>query len=52
MSLEFKIQKDIFKWDVFVAPIREDGLMGLDFLQAHNYVLGAEFGLKLNKKKI
>ena len=51
MPLEFKIQKDIFKWDVFVAPIREDGLLGLDFLQAHNYNLGAEFGLKLNKKK-
>ena len=31
MSLEFKIQKDVFKWDVFVAPIREDGLLGLDF---------------------
>ena len=51
MSLEFKIQKDICRWDVFVAPIREDELLGLDFLQAYNYVLGAEFGLKLNKKK-
>ena len=51
VSLEFKIQKDTFQWDVFIAPIREDGLLGLDFLQAHNYVLGAEFGLKLNKKK-
>ncbi|MCG8033309.1 MAG: DDE-type integrase/transposase/recombinase [Candidatus Thiodiazotropha taylori] len=51
VTLEFKIQKDTFKWDVFIAPIREDGLLGLDFLQAHNYVLGAESGLKLNKKK-
>ena len=39
VSLEFKIQKDIFKWDVFVSSIRQDGLLGLDFLQAHNYVL-------------
>ena len=51
MFLEFKILKDIFKWDVFVAPIREDGLLGQDFLQAHNFVIGAEFDLKLNKKK-
>ena len=30
-SLKFKVNKDIFCWDVFVAPIREDGLIGLDF---------------------
>ncbi|MCG8112852.1 MAG: RNase H-like domain-containing protein [Candidatus Thiodiazotropha taylori] len=51
VCLEFKIQKDTFKWDVFVAPIREDGLLGLDFLQAHSYSLSSESGLKLNKRK-
>ncbi|MCG7870380.1 MAG: hypothetical protein JAY74_28925 [Candidatus Thiodiazotropha taylori] len=51
VTLDFKIQKDVFKWDVFIAPIREDGLLGLDFLQAHNYVLCANSGLKLNNKK-
>ena len=50
-SLEFKVNKDIFCWDVFVAPIREDGLIGLDFLQIHDYVLGAKTGLRLNNRK-
>ncbi len=51
VTLDFKIEKDYFPWMCFVAPIREDGLLGLDFLQAHSYVLSAENGLKLNKKK-
>lgn len=51
VTLDFKIRRDNFQWQCFVAPIREDGLLGLDFLQAHNYVLSAESGLKLNKKK-
>ena len=51
VTLTFKIQKDIFTWDVFIAPIREDGLLGLDFLQNHNYALSALSGLKLNKKR-
>lgn len=50
-SLEFKVNKDIFSWDVFVSPIREDGLIGLDFLQFHDYVLGAKTGLRLNNRK-
>ncbi len=39
--LDFKIKKDYFQWQCFIAPIRDDGLIGLDFLQAHNYVLSA-----------
>ena len=50
-SLEFKVNKDIFCWDVFVASIREDGLIGLDFLQFHDYMLGAKTGLRLNNRK-
>lgn len=50
-SLEFKVNRDIFSWDMLVAPIREDGLIGLDFLQFHNYVLSAKAGLKLNNRK-
>ncbi len=50
VTLDFKIKKDYFQWQCFIAPIREDGLLGLDFLQAHNYVLSAESGLRLNKK--
>ncbi|MES9883969.1 MAG: reverse transcriptase family protein, partial [Sedimenticola sp.] len=51
VDLEFNIQKDTFHWRCFVAPIREDGLLGLDFLQANKYVLSADSGLRLNKKK-
>lgn len=50
-TLDFKIDKNAFSWDVFVSPIREDGLIGLDFLQFHDYVLGAKTGLKLNGRK-
>ena len=32
VSLEFKVNRDIFSWNMLVAPIREDGLIGLDFL--------------------
>ena len=31
-TLEFKVNKDVFSRDFCVAPIREDGLIGLDFL--------------------
>ena len=37
--------------DVFIAPIREDGLLGLDFLQAQSYALCANSGLKLDNRK-
>ena len=41
VSLEFKVNRDIFSWNMLVAPIREDELIGLDFLQFHDYVLSA-----------
>ena len=50
-SLECKLNKDIFCWDVLVAPIREDGFIGLDLLQFHDYVLGEKRGLRLNNRK-
>lgn len=40
--LDFKIDKYDFSWDVFVAAVIEDMLNGLDFLQFHDYVLGAK----------
>jgi len=49
-SVEIHIGKDVFQWDVFVANIREDGLLGLDFLHNFNYNLN-KHGLKLNGKK-
>lgn len=51
VSLEFKVHRDTFFWDMLVAPIREDGLIGLDFLQFHDYVLGAKTELRLNNRK-
>ena len=51
VSLEFKVNRDIFSWNRLVAPIREDGLIGLDFLQFHDYVLSAKSGLRLNNRK-
>ena len=50
-TLEFRVNKNVFSWDFCVAPIREDGLIGLDFLQCHDYMMGAKSGLKLNNKK-
>ena len=50
-TLEFRIKNEVFSWDFCVAPIREDGLIGLDFLQANDYVMGAKSGLRLNNRK-
>lgn len=50
-TLSFTIHKDVFKWKFFIAPISEDGLLGLDFLQENNFNLSADQGLRLNKKK-
>ena len=46
----FKVCGDYYEWDMYVAPLREDGLLGLDFLYEHNYSLGREQGMKLNGK--
>ena len=50
-SFQFKLKNDVFKWDMFVAPIREDGLIGLDFLYEHEFSLGVRNGFRLNGKK-
>ena len=49
-TIDIQIGTDIFQWDVFVATIREDGLLGLDFL--HNFDYNpSKNGLKLKGKK-
>ena len=50
-AIEFKIKNDVYKWDMFIAPIKDDGLLGLDFLQNHNYSLSAKNGLRLKNRK-
>jgi hypothetical protein len=50
-DLEFLSSGQKFNVTVFVAPIHEDGLIGLDFLYENNYQLGVQSGLKLNGRK-
>ncbi len=45
------MQKGQFSLAVLHSPYQEDGLLGLDFLQANKYVLSADSGLRLNNKK-
>ena len=37
-TLEFIVNKDVFSWDFCFTPIREHGLIGLDFLQCLDYM--------------
>jgi hypothetical protein len=48
MSVDFKIGAVYFEWNVLVAAIREDGLLGLDFLHYHYY---NKSGLKLRVER-
>ena len=50
-TVNFRRQNSKFSWDMHVADIREDGIIGLDFLIEHNYTLGAKTGLRLNRKR-
>ena len=50
-TVNFRLQNSKFSWDMHVADIREDGIIGLDFLIEHNYTLGAKTGLRLNRKR-
>jgi len=51
-TFEFKASGQLFQFQVFIAPIREDGLIGMDFLHINDYQLSARKGLRLNNKKI
>ena len=50
-TFEFKLKNTKFEWDMYVTDIREDGLLGLDFLYNNHYVCGTDTGLRLNGKK-
>jgi len=47
-QIQFKSCGQWFEYTVFVAPIREDGLIGMDFLYDFDYQLS---GLRLNGKR-
>ncbi|XP_033759103.1 uncharacterized protein LOC117341356 [Pecten maximus] len=50
-KFEFKLKSTKFEWNMYVTDIREDGLLGLDFLYNHQYMCGTETGLRFNGKK-
>ena len=50
-EITFATSGQSFKHTVYIAPIREDGLIGMDFLMENDYQLSAKSGLKLNGKK-
>ena len=50
-TFEFKLRNDVYKWDMYVAPIREDGLLGLDFLYHNDFSVGTKSGLRIRGRK-
>ena len=52
MDAKFDIDGQDFEHKMYVAPIAEEGLLGMDFLCANDYELGARYGLKLNGQQI
>ena len=52
MNAKFDIDGQDFEHKVYVAPIAEEGLLGMDFLCASDCELGARYGLKLNGQQI
>ena len=48
--MTFCAGEQCFQWDTFVAPIKEDGLLGLDFLCTQDYTMN-KLPLVLNQRK-
>ena len=48
INLIFKMNDTEFQWPVYIAPISDTGLLGMDFLYAHHYNIGAEGLLQLD----
>ena len=46
-ELCFRAAGQTFQWRVLVTPIGDDGLLGMDFLCAHQFHLSAEEGCRL-----
>ena len=52
MEFPFETSGQRFRWRTLVAPIRDDELLGLDFLCAHDFQLGADEGLSLREQAV
>ena len=50
-NAKFKTGHQEYTWQVLIAPIEEDGLLGMDFLFAQNFELSIK-GLKLNGQQV
>ena len=51
-TVKFVANGEHFEWEMYVAPIAEEGLIGMDFFHAHDYILSARAGMKLNGRKV
>lgn len=47
VRVKIELGNVVIEWDVLVADIGDEGLLGADFLYAHDYTLTASGGLKL-----
>ena len=52
VELEFQAGGETFMWKMFVAPIADEGLLGLDFLEGHDFVMSSQSGLKLGGRSV
>ena len=51
VNIPFKVRNTLFHWDMYVVNLRENGLIGFDFLYENDYSPRARTGLRLNKKR-
>jgi len=52
VDAKFDIDGTNFECKMYVAPIADEGLLGMDFLYANDYKLGVRYGLKLNSQQV
>ena len=48
VDIDISIADQQYKCEVYVAPIREHGILGFDFMYEHNCVLNARKGFQIN----
>ena len=50
IDLDITLEDMTFKWNVFVADISDEGLLGFDFMHHFNFILEPRRGLRLNDR--
>ena len=51
-TINFEIKGQFYEWEMYLVHMRTSGLLGLDFLCHHNYVLTADTLLVLNGRTL